>query len=70
MKRKLNGDGHKFYQYLQNKQSPIILTELPEHKKDHNIWRCKSRSCTDYTITSIKIILFHISSKCDFFIDV
>jgi len=28
----------------QNKQSPLILTELTEHKKDHDIWRWKSRS--------------------------
>jgi hypothetical protein len=25
-------DGHQFHQYQQNKQSPLILTELIEHK--------------------------------------
>jgi hypothetical protein len=25
--------------HLQNKQSSIILTELPEHKKDHDIYK-------------------------------
>ena len=28
---------HQFHQYQQNKQSPFILTELTEHKKDHDI---------------------------------
>ena len=37
MKRKFkNNDGHQFHQYQQNKQSPLILTELTEHKKDNN----------------------------------
>jgi hypothetical protein len=27
----------KFKEYQQNEQSPLILTELTEHKKDHNI---------------------------------
>ena len=35
----LNNDGN---QYQQNKQSPLILTEITEHKKDHDIWRWKS----------------------------
>ena len=30
--------GHTFYQYQQNEQSPLILTELTEHKKDNDIW--------------------------------
>jgi len=34
----LNSDGHQFHQYQQNKQSPLILTELTEHKKYHDIW--------------------------------
>jgi hypothetical protein len=34
----LNSDGHKFHKYQQNVQSPLILTELTEHKKDHDIW--------------------------------
>ena len=29
-----------------NEQSPLILTELTEHKKDHNTWRWQSRSWT------------------------
>ena len=33
----LNSDGQQFQQYRQNEQSPIILIELTEHKKDHNI---------------------------------
>jgi hypothetical protein len=34
-KESLNSDGHKFHQYQQNEQSPLILTELTEHKEDH-----------------------------------
>jgi hypothetical protein len=34
---KFNNDGHQFHQYQQNEQSPLILTELTEYKKDHNI---------------------------------
>jgi hypothetical protein len=26
--------GHRFYQYQQNEQSPLILTKLTEHKKE------------------------------------
>jgi len=33
---------HQFHQYQQNEQSPLILAELTEYKKDHNIWRWKS----------------------------
>ena len=29
--KSLNNDGHQFYQYQQNEQSPLILTELTEH---------------------------------------
>jgi hypothetical protein len=29
----LNWDGQQFHQYQQNEQSPLILTELTEHKK-------------------------------------
>jgi len=29
----LNDDCHQFHQYQQNEQSPLILTELTEHKK-------------------------------------
>jgi len=32
-KESLNSDGHTFHQYQQNEQSPVILTELIEHKK-------------------------------------
>ena len=32
-KEYLNSDGHKTHQYQQNEQSPLILTELTEHKK-------------------------------------
>jgi hypothetical protein len=38
MKPKFNSDGHQFCQYQQNEQSPFILTEINEHKKDHDIW--------------------------------
>jgi len=41
LKRNLNTDGHQFHQYQQSQQSPLILSEL---KKDHDIWRWKSRS--------------------------
>ena len=35
-KESLNSDGHQFNQYQQNKQSPLILTELmTEHKQDN-----------------------------------
>ena len=34
MKRKFK---HQFYQYQQNEQLPLILTEPNEHKKDHDI---------------------------------
>jgi hypothetical protein len=37
-KENLNSDGHQFNQYQQNKQSPLILTELAEHKQDHDMW--------------------------------
>jgi hypothetical protein len=32
-KQSLNSEGQQFYQYQQNEQSPLILTELAEHKK-------------------------------------
>ena len=32
-KESLNSDGHQFYQYQQNQQSSLILTDLTEHKK-------------------------------------
>ena len=32
------------YQYQQNEQSPLILTELPEHKKEHDMRHWKFRS--------------------------
>jgi hypothetical protein len=35
----LNSDGNQFNKYQQNEQSALILTELTEHKKDHDIWR-------------------------------
>jgi hypothetical protein len=38
-KENLNSDYHLFHQYQQNEQSFLILTDLTEHKKDHNIWR-------------------------------
>jgi hypothetical protein len=36
----LNSDGYKikFHQYQQIEQSPLILTELTKHKKDHDIY--------------------------------
>ena len=43
-KESLYSDGHQFHQYQQNVKSPLILTELTEHKTDHDIWRCKSRT--------------------------
>ena len=48
-KESLNSDGQLFYQYQQNKQSPLILSELIEHKKKHDIhvWCCNSRLGTD-----------------------
>jgi hypothetical protein len=43
-KESLKSDGHQFHQYQQNKQSPLNLTELTEHKNNHDIWHWKSRS--------------------------
>jgi len=37
-KESLNSDGQQFHQYQQNQQPPLILTELTEHKKDHDIY--------------------------------
>jgi hypothetical protein len=31
-KESLNSDGHKYHQFQQNEQSPLILFELTEHK--------------------------------------
>ena len=28
---------HQFHQYQQNERAPLILTELTEHKKDHDL---------------------------------
>ena len=36
-KESLNIDGHQFYKYIQNEQSPLILKGLTEHIKDHDI---------------------------------
>jgi hypothetical protein len=36
-KESLNKNGHQFHQYQQNQQTPLILTELTEYKKDHDI---------------------------------
>jgi hypothetical protein len=36
-KESLNSDGHQFHQYQLNEQSPLVLTELTEHKKGHDI---------------------------------
>jgi hypothetical protein len=36
-KESLNNDGHQFHQYQQNEQSPLILTELTEHKKPQHM---------------------------------
>jgi hypothetical protein len=33
----LKGDGHQGYQHQQNEQSPLILPELTQHKKDRDI---------------------------------
>ena len=33
----LNSDSHQFHQYQQNEQPSLILTELTEHIKDHDI---------------------------------
>jgi hypothetical protein len=32
-KESLNSNGHQFHQYQQNKQLPLILTELTERQK-------------------------------------
>ena len=34
-KESLNSDGHQFRQKQHNKQQPLILTVLTEHKADH-----------------------------------
>ena len=34
MNRNLSNGGNQCHQYKQNDQSPVILTELTEHKKD------------------------------------
>jgi len=33
MKKGLNDYGHQFHEYQQNEHSPLILTELTEHKE-------------------------------------
>jgi hypothetical protein len=33
----LNSDGQQFHHYQQKQQSPLILTELTEHKQEHDI---------------------------------
>ena len=38
MKRNLNSDGYHFHQYHQSEQSPLISTELIEHKKDNEYY--------------------------------
>ena len=43
-KESLDSDDQQFRQYQQNEQSPLTLTELTEHKKDHDIWRWQSMS--------------------------
>ena len=58
MKRKFK---HQFYQYQQKQQSPLILTELTEHKKYYDIWRCKSRCWLGTGIWSA--VLFSVSFK-------
>jgi hypothetical protein len=37
LKEGSNSDGHQFYKYQQNEQSPLILTELTSTKKKHDI---------------------------------
>jgi hypothetical protein len=37
MNRNLNNGDDQCHQYQQNEQSTLILTELIEHKKDHDI---------------------------------
>ena len=38
LKESINSDGHQFHQYQQNKQSPLILTELTVSiTKEHNV---------------------------------
>lgn len=34
-KESLNSEGYTFHQYRQNEQSPLIITELTEHQKEH-----------------------------------
>jgi len=41
-KESLNNYGQQFHQYEHNEQSAVILTELTEYKKDHDMWRGKS----------------------------
>ena len=36
-KESLNSDGHQLHQYQQNKQSPLILTELTEHETPRQV---------------------------------
>jgi hypothetical protein len=36
-KETLNSDGQQYHHYQQKEQSPVILTELTEHKKEHDI---------------------------------
>jgi len=44
MNKNLNRDDHQFHQYQQNEQSLLILTELTEYQKVHDIWRWRSRT--------------------------
>jgi len=45
MKRNLNSDGYHFHQNHQNEQSPLISTELIEHKKDNEYYVGNPGSC-------------------------
>ena len=54
MKESLNMIWHHFHQYQQNEQSPLILTQLTEHKKENDIWHWKSRTfCINIRISDI-----------------
>ena len=43
-KETLYSKGHQFHQYQQNKQWPLILNELTEHRNEHDIRCWKSMS--------------------------
>ena len=43
MQESLNIDGHQLHQYQEKEHSPLILSDLTEHKIEHDtrLWKCR-----------------------------